>query len=124
MNYLTRQELLDLHGYLVERYGGRLGISSQDQLIGVVDAPQQVMFEAELYPDLPSKASALAFQLIKNRPFRSCNEATALLATLRLFELNGASIEQVEQLAQQISLIGRSELEREGFERWLREQLG
>jgi death-on-curing protein len=119
MNYPTRQEILDLHGYLVEHYGGKLGITSQDRLIAAVDAPQQVMFGSELYPDLPSKASVLAFQLIKNRPFRSCNEATALLALLHLLEANGATVD-VDDLAGQLSAVGRSQLEREGLEQWLR----
>lgn len=32
MHYLTREDLLDLHAFAVERYGGLLGIKSQDRL--------------------------------------------------------------------------------------------
>jgi len=28
MNYLTKDELLDLHAYMLERYGGRMGIAA------------------------------------------------------------------------------------------------
>ena len=34
MNYLTKDDLLDLHIYAVTCYGGRLGIASQDRLGG------------------------------------------------------------------------------------------
>jgi len=64
MNYLTKAELLDLHAYMLERYGGRMGIASLDRLTHVLDAPRQVMFGVELYPDLPSKAAALTFLII------------------------------------------------------------
>ena len=64
MKYLTKDEILDLHAYAVTRYGGRMGVASQDRLMSAIDAPRQVMFGAELYPDLPSKAAALAFLLL------------------------------------------------------------
>ena len=51
MNYLTKDELLDLHIYAVSPYGGRMGIASQDRLTTVLEAPRQIMFGTELYPD-------------------------------------------------------------------------
>ncbi len=92
MHYLTKDDVLDLHTYAVLRYGGRLGIASHDRLMSVVTAPRQVLFESELYPDLPSKAAALMFLMIKSRPFVSANEATALLCMLRFLTLNNASL--------------------------------
>ena len=68
MHYLSKDDVLDLHTYAVLRYGGRLGITSHDRLISVVTAPRQELFEAELYPDLPSKAAALMFLMIRAAP--------------------------------------------------------
>ncbi|GIV98412.1 MAG: death-on-curing protein [Herpetosiphonaceae bacterium] len=123
MNYLSRQDILDLHSYIIERYGGRMGIASQDKLISAVDAPRQTMFGDDLYPDLPSKASALAFLLIKNRPFRSANEATALLAILRLIEINGVRLKNFEGLIKKLGAVSRSALKREELEEWLRSHI-
>src|SRR5919205_3542006 len=92
MNYLSRDEVLDLHMFALERYGGRLGIRSQDRLLAALNAPQQVMFGAELYPDLASKVAALGFMVLKNRPFNGGNEATALLSMLRMLDANGIAI--------------------------------
>ncbi|HEU5100469.1 MAG TPA: Fic family protein [Roseiflexaceae bacterium] len=125
MNYLTKDELLDIHTYILHRYGGRMGIASQDRLTNVVDAPRQVMFGAELYPDLPSKAAALAFLILKSHPFVGANEATALLALLRFLHINSAGLDDVDDadLAWVTRAVSRSDLDREGLERWLRERL-
>src|SRR5579859_4447320 len=92
MHYLSKNELLDLHIFAITRYGGRLGISSQDSLLTALDAPRQTMFGAELYPDLPSKVAALTFLLLKGRVFVSGNQVTALLAMLRILALNHATL--------------------------------
>ncbi|HNP87149.1 MAG: death-on-curing protein [Chloroflexi bacterium SZAS-1] len=126
MNYLTKDDLLDLHIYAVTCYGGRLGIASQDRMVSALSAPRQVMFGAELYPDLPSKAAAQTFLLLKSRPFLGANEVTALLALLRLLEINGASLGDVRdgELVQLVRAINYSNVDREGVEIWLRERIG
>ena len=126
MNYLTKDDLLDLHIYAVTCYGGRLGIASQDRMVSALSAPRQVMFGAELYPDLPSKAAAQTFLLLKSRPFLGANEVTALLALLRLHEINGASLGDVRdgELVQLVRAINYSNVDREGVEIWLRERIG
>ena len=125
MNYLTKDELLDLHAYMLERYGGRIGIASLDRLTHVLDAPRQVMFGVELYPDLPSKAAALTFLIMKSHPFVGANEATALMALLRFLHINNARLDEsvdtnIGWLARAISC---SELDRAGLERWVRDNL-
>jgi death-on-curing protein len=125
MNYLSKDELLDIHAYILTRYGGRLGIASQDRLTTVIDAPRQVMFGAELYPDLPSKAAALTFLILKSHPFLGANEATALMALLRFLNINNAGLDEVSdtELLWIARSINQSDLDREGLESWLRENL-
>jgi death-on-curing protein len=125
MNYLTKDELLDIHAYILDRYGGRMGIASQDRLTNVLDAPRQIMFGVELYPDLPSKAAALAFLILKSHPFVGANEATALLALLRFLHINNASLDDTAdaELRWVVRAVSQSDLDREGLEVWLRENL-
>lgn len=125
MNYLSRDDILDLHTFAIERYGGRLGIRSQDRLLAAVGAPRQVMFDMELYPDLVSKAAALGFMLLKNRPFNGGNEATALLAMLRMLVVNGQGIDRgfPNRLAGVLQAVLHSELDRDDLAAWLREEL-
>ena len=126
MNYLTKDDLLDLHAYVVTRYGGRLGIASQDRLISAVDAPRQVLFETELYPDLPSKGAALIFLLLKNRPFLSSNEGTALMALLRFLDINGAALRSDigdAELLWLVRAVSYSDLDKVAIESWLRDSI-
>jgi death-on-curing protein len=125
MNYLTKDELLDIHAYILTHYGGRMGIASQDRLTTVIDTPRQVMFGVELYPDLPSKAAALTFLILKSHPFLAANEATALMALLRFLDLNNAGLDEVSdaELLWVTRSINQSDLDREGLENWLRENL-
>ncbi len=125
MNYLSRDDLLDLHTFALQRFGGRLGIRSQDRVLAALGAPQQVMFGMELYPDLPSKAAALGFMVLKNRPFNAANEATALLALLRMLEINNSVVMPrfPQKLAVVLRAVLHSELDRDDLTAWLREEL-
>jgi death-on-curing protein len=126
MNYLTRDDLLDLHAYAVERYGGLLGIKSQDLLQTVLIAPLQAMFGAELHPDLASKAAVMVYMLVKSHPFMGANDATALLALLRFFEINGATLRPevgAGELTYIFRALNNSDIDKEGLEQWLRDSI-
>lgn len=124
MNYLTINEILDLHTFLVSEYGGRMGIRSQDRLKNAILAPQRRMFGEELYPDIPSKAAALLYLLIKDRPFVSANEATALLALFRFLDHNQVRLRDSIGSSELFDLIidlNHSRKNKEELEQWLRE---
>ncbi len=125
MYYLTRDQLLDLHTFVVERYGGRMGIRSQDRLLAVINAPQQVMFGVELYPDLAGKVAALGFMILKNRPFNGGNELTALLGMLRMIAANGYHFDEQfpQRLGEVIRDVLRSQRDRDDLADWLRAEL-
>ncbi len=126
MHYLTREELLDLHTFVVMRYGGRMGIKSQDRLNTIVHAPHQQMFGTELYPDACSKAAALAYMIIKSHPFVSGNDGTALLSMLRFLHINQLMLRPTigsSELVWLVRAINYSDMNREGLEHWLHENV-
>ena len=69
-------------------------------------------------------AASLAFLLLKSRPFLGANEPTAIMALLRFLEINGARLDvsdaELIWIARSVNL---SDLDREGLEGWLRENL-
>ncbi|MEM8529640.1 MAG: Fic family protein [Chloroflexota bacterium] len=126
IQYLTKDEVLDLHAYVITRYGGRLGIASQDRLVSALDAPRQVMFGSELYPDVISKAAALTFFLLKGRPFLSGNQSTALMAMLRFLDINNITLHDnvsSSELLWIIQSIDRSDFDKNRLEEWLNEHV-
>ncbi|NTW01482.1 MAG: type II toxin-antitoxin system death-on-curing family toxin [Oscillochloris sp.] len=126
MNYLTRDDLLDLHAYTLQRYGGLMGIRSQDRLQQVLNAPHQQMFGAELYPDLCSKIAVMIYMLVKSHPFIGANDTTALMMMLRLIETNGHALQPdvgAGEIAWVFRALNHSTMDKEGLEKWLRESL-
>ncbi len=124
--YLAQDDVLDLHTFVIERYGGLLGIKSQDRLQMVLHAPRQILFGAELYPDLCSKAAVLTFMLVKHHPFNSANEATAFVSLLRFLALNGASLRPEvgpDEIGWVFHALSHGDMDREELERWLRENV-
>ncbi|MFM2032748.1 MAG: hypothetical protein RLZZ297_1513 [Chloroflexota bacterium] len=111
MATLTRDHLVDMHDYLVQRYGGRFGVSSNDTLLRVLATPHQVMFGAHRYPGAIAQTSALVYELVKRQPFCSQNDTTALLALLWLCHHNGfhTSFVQKELWAQIQAIHGQSD---------------
>jgi death-on-curing family protein len=125
--YLTKDDVLDLHTFVVERYGGLFGIKSQDRLQMVLQAPRQHLFGTELYPDLCSKAAVFTFLLVKHHPFNSANEATAFLSLLRFLAINGACLRpevEPDEIAWVFRALSYGDMDREELERWLRENIG
>lgn len=123
IQYLTQDDLLDLHVYIINTYGGLLGIASQDRLTTVLNAPRQEMFGTALYPDLCSKAAVMTFLIIKNHPFLSGNDGTALIALLRFLEINGQTLRAdigSGELVWLVRALVHSDMDREGLEEWLR----
>ncbi len=126
MQYLSKEELLDLHTYAITRYGGLLGISSQDRLQTALQAPHQKMFGVEVYADVYSKGAALTYLLIKDRPFVEGNEVTALMALLRFLAINNAGLRAEindGDLFWLVRAINYSDLDKEGLEQWLRDNV-
>lgn len=124
MNYLTKEDVLDLHTYVATTYGGLMGIASQDRLQTALSAPKQTMFGADLYPDLLSKAAALLYILVKSRPFVGANEGTALLVLLRFLTINHMRLRDdigSSELFWLIKALNHSDMDKDGLENWLRE---
>lgn len=125
--YLSMDDVLDLHTLVIERYGGLLGIKSQDRLQMALQAPRQILFETELYPDLCSKAAVFTFLLVKHHPFNSANEATAFACLLRFLAINGACLRPEvgpDEIAWVFRALSHGDMDREELERWLRENVG
>lgn len=79
---LSKSQLLDLHTIVIERYGGCFGIFSSDTLDNVIASPDQILFGIPRYPTPIAKIAAFTYNLVRQHPFVSHNETTALLVLL------------------------------------------
>ena len=88
----SKSQILDFHTIIIERYGGRLGIASSDMLDRVLATPDQTLFGFHCYPTSIAKIAAFTYNLVRQQPFISHNETTALLVLLYWCDNNGQQL--------------------------------
>ena len=103
IEYLTLDELLEIHSHMIALFGGLRGILDKTLLQSAIEMPKSTMFGEDLYPSIYDKAAAYLFCIIKNHPFNDANKRTGCTATYLFLQANNISIrfsdEDYEDLA-------------------------
>ena len=92
MRFLSLQEILSLHALVIAQSGGSSGLRDRGALESAVAQPEASFGGKELYPDLASKAAALAHSLIQNHAFVDGNKRIGHAAMEVFLLLNGYEI--------------------------------
>ena len=98
--FLSRDEVLEIHRALLERFGGAAGVRDLGLLESALYRPQ-----TGYYADLAEMAAALFESLIMNHPFVDGNKRVAFFATDVFLRLNGYKLKVDAQKAHRF-LIG------------------
>jgi len=88
IEYLTIEQVIELHDEMLKRYGGLSGIRDKNLLWSAIDAPKAVMFGLEMYPSIYEKAAAYLYHIVCNHPFNDANKRTGYAVTLVFLEVN------------------------------------
>ena len=120
IQFLTRDELLEIHENLIERFGGQPGIRDPGLLESALFRPR-----TGYYKDLAEMGAALFESLIMNHPFVDGNKRVAFFATDVFFRLNGYKLEVVAAEAYPflIGLLEKGECNFENLLRWIRHSI-
>jgi len=92
MNFLTLDQIVQIHVLVVDETGGSTGIRDLGRLESVVGAQNQYVFGKETHTDPMQKAAALIRGIIGDHPFVDGNKRTALLAALTFLKINGVNL--------------------------------
>jgi len=92
LRYLSLAEVLELHRRIVAVTGGPTALRDLGALESAVAQPRASFAGEDLYPDLASKATALAFSLINNHPFVDGNKRVGHAALETFLVLNGSEL--------------------------------
>ncbi len=84
VQFLSVEEVLEIHTALIKRFGGASGLRDQGLLESALYRPQ-----TGYYSDLVEMAAALFESLIINRPFIDDNKCVAFFSTDVFLRLNG-----------------------------------
>ncbi len=87
--FLRAEQVLELHGELLERHGGGEGVRDA----GLLESARAAAQNEHVYGggDLFAIASAYAFHFTKNHPFIDGNKRVALAAALLFMQVHGVT---------------------------------
>ena len=97
IEYLTLDELLEIHIHMIAKFGGLRGIRDRNLLQSAIEIPKSTMFEEDLYPTIYDKAAAYLFCIIKNHPFNDANKRTGCAAAYLFLKANGIPIRFIDE---------------------------
>ncbi len=121
MIYPEMDDVLWLHGRLVEQSGGSSGLRDRGILESTLAQPRMTFGGDDLYPTIVEKASALGFSLVKNHPFIDGNKRIGHAVMEPFLLLNNFEIEAtVDQQESIIPRLAAGEIGRDDFTEWLR----
>lgn len=92
MIWLSREQLVRLHGDIIKFTGGSDGIRDDGLLRSALASPLQTYDEKELFPSLREKAARLACGLTEFHPFIDGNKRIGAHAMLAVLKLNGVDL--------------------------------
>jgi death-on-curing protein len=117
-SYPTVDEWIAVHGQLIARFGGSLGIRDRGALESALARPQ-----SGYYDDIIQEAAPLWESLSQNHPFIDGNKRVAVTVTAAFLKVNGYGLEfeDVDAFSFLIGLYESGRLRFKELETWLRQ---
>ena len=120
--FLTVDDVFELHREQIQGYGGDEGIRDRGLIEAAVAMPQQSFGGQYFHADLFEMAAAYAFHLAESQAFVDGNKRTGLAAAYVFLSLNGHRlIESDDRLYQAMIAIGTRQLDKAGLAKILRD---
>lgn len=103
-DFLTVEDVLDIHAEQIEAYGGTAGIRDLGLLESAVAQPQQTFGGTYLHDGLFAMAAAYLFHISQNHAFEDGNKRTGLVAALVFLRINGIAISTGTELLYDLTI--------------------
>ncbi len=117
---LTKEQVLMLHGQLIEATGGSKGVRDEGMLESALFKPFQSFGGKELYPDIQAKAAQLCYGLVKNHAMVDGNKRLGAHVMLVFLALNGYELEHSQkELSDAILALASGKTSAEEFLQWI-----
>lgn len=121
MKPLSLEEVLLIHEFVLDRFGGAPGLREWGLLDSAVKRPEATFEGQDLYVDLFAKAAALGESLVRSHPFVDGNKRTAWAAMRTLLEENGQPLRvSEEEIVAFVLRIAEGRASTEGIAAWLK----
>jgi death-on-curing protein len=122
--YLSVQQVLDIHADQLRLYGGAAGVRDRGALESALARPTMTFAGEDLYSDVATKAAALMHSLALNHPFLDGNKRVAAHAAILFAMLNGFEpLMSQDELVEATLAVAESKVEAEALAIWFRQRL-
>ena len=95
--FLTFAEIIEIHDYQIEHYGGIDGLRSVEMLKSAIGMPSSTFSGEYLHPTIPEMAAAYLFHLVENHPFLDGTKRVGAMASLVFLDLNGYEFDATDE---------------------------
>lgn len=95
--FLTFAEVIEIHDYQIEHFGGATGLRDIDLLKSAIGMPSATFGGVFLHPTIYEMASAYLFHLVENHPFVDGNKRVGAMAALIFLDLNGIDFDASDE---------------------------
>ncbi len=95
--FLTLEEVLEIHRDEIERHGGTLGVHENGLLESAVATPQSGFGGHYLHGDLHEMVAAYLFHLVQNHPSLDGNKRVGAATALVFLSMNGVETTMANQ---------------------------
>jgi death-on-curing protein len=119
--FLTLDEVLELHTETLRRHGGAPGLRDEHMLLSALAQAEASFGGVYLHRDLFEMAAAYLFHLCQNHPFADGNKRIAFAASTAFLYLNGIGLTASQQESAQLVLsVARGETQKSAIAEFLR----
>jgi len=95
--FLSVEQVLRLHGELIDTYGGESGIRDLGLLQSALAMPQASFGGQQLHHDLYAMAGAYLYHIVQNHPFLDGNKRTGAATAIIFLAMNNVTLEADEE---------------------------
>lgn len=121
---ITLKEVLVIHQYAIEKFGGSEGVRDMNLLDSAIQRPYATFDQKELYPTSIEKSAALIESIVKNHPFSDGNKRTGYILMRLTLLLSGNDIEATEQDKYQFVIgIAEARMDYNEIKSWIEKHL-
>ncbi len=121
-DFLTLEEVLEIHDDQINRYGGASGIRDLGLLESALAQPQTVFGGVFLQSDLFEMAAAYFFHIIQNHPFMDGNKRVGAVAALVFLEINNKAVNMTnDELESQVLSVAQGLTDKTASAKFFRE---
>ena len=91
--FLSVDEILEIHAFQIERFGGADGIRDEELLRSTAAMPMATFGGEYLHRGLFEMAAAYLFHIVQNHPFIDGNKRTGAMAAAVFLDMNGIALD-------------------------------